>query len=176
MKKLFTILAACLLATAAFAGPYKHAVGIVAGGYNGISYKHFSSENVAFQLDLGIGLQATQGAAYADGYKTGHGKLSFWDFDFNPNIMYQGSLYNDLYGYIGGGISGGFAESFNNTTMFGKLGANVLIGMEYKFSAPVTLGIDFRPGYACLLKGVEGVTVNYHIFDWKLNLAVRYTF
>ena len=44
--------------------------------------------------------------------------------------------------------------------------------MEYKFSVPLTLQLDFRPGYRC----VFNKDLSEHIFDWGLNFGLRYTF
>jgi hypothetical protein len=79
---------------------------------------------------------------------------------------------------------------------FGKFGINAIGGVEMAFKgAPITLGIDFRPGYGLLFAGNDKeykerqeeykelfnaeyseTPLTYNFFDWTLAATVRYTF
>jgi hypothetical protein len=73
---------------------------------------------------------------------------------------------------------------------FGKFGINAIAGVELALtSAPITIGLDFRPGYGLMFSGKEkdsketymgtvsaSATRNYSFFDWTLAATVRYTF
>lgn len=78
---------------------------------------------------------------------------------------------------------------------FGKFGVNAIAGVELALKgAPITIGIDFRPGYGLLFashnedyKKTQEVAKEfgyeysetapvYHFFDWTLAATVRYTF
>lgn len=78
---------------------------------------------------------------------------------------------------------------------FGKFGINAIAGVEMALKgAPITIGLDFRPGYGLLFTGhnddykehkkdveAEGGkykanAFNYSFFDWTLAATVRYTF
>ena len=48
-----------------------------------------------------------------------------------------------------------------------------MFGLEYKFDIPLTLQLDFRPGYRCVFAANKFAD---HKFDWGLNFGVRYTF
>lgn len=78
---------------------------------------------------------------------------------------------------------------------FGKFGINAIAGVEMALKgAPITIGLDFRPGYGLLFTGhdddykehkkdveedggkYKANAFNYSFFDWTLAATVRYTF
>lgn len=74
---------------------------------------------------------------------------------------------------------------------FGKFGINAIAGLELALTdAPITIGLDFRPGYGLMFSGKETIerefayigtetssyTNTYSFFDWTLAATVRYTF
>ena len=130
--------------------PYEHSVGAVVGNFNGVSYKTFFGSNLAFQADLGVKLN-----------------IGYWGMDVNPNLMYeqQFAKVNNFYWFVGGGASLGIGN-------YGLFGLNAIGGLEYKFSIPLTLQLDFRPGFGLWFG--HGGKGGY--FDWGLNLSARYTF
>lgn len=150
--------------------PYKRSYGLILGTTQGISYKSFPSQHFAIQLDLGTKYCYVYGS-------------HLWTLELAPNFMYEGWLYEGLYGFAGLGGSVGYNwqcyrymnnrppyehESCNNY----KGGVNGFFGLEYKFYIPLTLQFDFRPGYRCIFN-FDGLTD--HKFDWGLNFGVRYT-
>ena len=100
MKKLFFILAAVMMTANVMA---KHEIGVIAGGINGLSYKYWISDNLAFQTDLAVGLTAAPGALYLNGTRIASGTNAQYDFTLNPNIEYHAPLTNNMHIYIGGG-------------------------------------------------------------------------
>jgi hypothetical protein len=138
--------------------PYKQSAGIVGGFFNGLSYKTFAiGDNVALQTDLGAKLGINDAR-------------QFWGIDINPNIMYQHKISaSNFFWFLGGGWSLGYV--FTDLDC-GKFGANVIGGIEYKFNSPISLQLDYRPGYGLLF----GKHFSESYFDWGLNLSVRYTF
>ena len=74
---------------------------------------------------------------------------------------------------------------------YGKFGINAIAGVELALtSAPITIGLDFRPGYGLMFSGKETEEEDlgyygkisatssgtYNFFDWTLAATVRYTF
>lgn len=148
---------------------YKTALGGVLGMNNGVSLKHFFTENVAIQADLGFGIK------YAPA-KLGYGHsilMDCWDFQINPNVVYQADISGAFAGYIGAGISlGEVNDYYYNDCVGGLFGVNAILGVEYNFSQPISLGFDFRPGYGLFFSNYDNVSA----FDWSLNLSIRYRF
>jgi len=158
--------------------PYKHSIGATLGTTQAVSYKTFPTDHFAIQLDLGTNYCWVYG-------------IHTWAFELAPNFMYEGRLAGGLYGFVGGGGSIGYNWQtywwipregqnvpWDNTAPYleskhnGKAGLNGFFGLEYKFNIPLTLQLDFRPGYRCVFTRY----FSDHIFDWGLNFGVRYTF
>ena len=64
---LFILLAVVVMTASAMA---QNEIGIIAGGINGLSYKHWFSERGALQMDLAVGLTAAPMGIYVNGTKT----------------------------------------------------------------------------------------------------------
>ena len=162
--------------TANAQAPYKNSFGVTVGNMQALSFKTFGGNHFAFQVDLGTKITCTDGRVKNNYTFSG---WDIWTLELNPNFIFQGRLAGNLYGLVGIGASIGYSWNtiswgwFGTTRSdFGKCGANGIIGMEYKFSAPVALQFDFRPGYGCLF----AEHFDAHYFDWSVNLGVRYTF
>lgn len=187
MKKIFTILAAMMLAGSMAAANYTHSVGGVFGGMMGASYKGFifGVDGLALQADLGVGLtqaagtlsEKEDGEKYSVSYNHG-----VYTFEANPNVVYQQPIkewgFGSLDWYAGGGLSLGLWNQLGWTTdPFGKFGINAVGGVELGFSnVPLALGFDFRPGYGLAFRNLEGMTTTINYFDWKLAASLRYCF
>ena len=165
---LFILLFTGILWPAHAQAPYQHSVGATLGTTQALSYKTFATKHFAIQLDLGT--------KYCYVYGT-----HLWSIELAPNLMYEGRLTGNLYGFVGGGISWGYSwKRYWYYDVYGlqsskinlKGGANGIFGLEYKFNIPLTLQFDFRPGYRCVFNQYFGD----HCFDWGLNFGVRYTF
>ena len=165
---IFAFLLMGIAFTAKAQSPYKHSIGVTIGTTQAVGFKTFPTDHFAIQLDLGT--------KYTYVYGT-----HLWTFELAPNLMYEGRLTGGLYGFVGGGGSIGYCwKNYRYFNAWGetssrnnaKGGLNGFFGMEYKFTIPLTLQFDFRPGYRCIFN--EGFSE--HGFDWGLNFGLRYTF
>lgn len=175
MKKIIFSLLCVAISMGTFAQDQE--VGLVVGGFNGLSYKKMMSENFAIQTDLAVGFQRTSIDWLGDSELI-TATADLFDFVINPNFLYNKELKHGIYAFAGGGASVGLAQglpaSYNPIT-FGKFGLNAMIGAGYKLAdLPLTFALDFRPGYAMLLN-VKTETL-LSIFDWHLAASVRYCF
>lgn len=173
---ILALLVSMALSTQAQA-PYKHSIGATVGFMQAVSYKTFPTNHFAIQLDLGT--------RYNYSIIAGYGSI-LWSMEVTPSFMYEGHFVAGLYGFVGGGFSLGFGfdppVSYYTTStpemqirnITGKGGAHGIIGLEYKFDIPLTLQLDFRPGYRFQF---NNEFIGNHTFEWGLvNLGVRYTF
>lgn len=162
------------------AAGYTHSVGVQAGGFVALSYKGFvlNTKNLALQMDLGC--RMTEAATVEDGFLfLGMPGIScgVYTFEVNPNITYQDEIKDFSFGALdwvaGGGFSLGLINRLGNThSPFGKFGLNAFAGMELELKdTPVTVGVDFRPGYGIAF-GRDGGS----FFDWCIGASVRYRF
>ena len=175
MKKIIFSLLCVAISMGAFAQDQE--VGLVVGGFNGLSYKKMMSENFAIQTDLAVGFQRTSIDWLGDSELI-TATADLFDFVINPNFLYNKELKHGIYAFAGGGASVGLAQGLPtgyNPITFGKFGLNAMIGAGYKLAdLPLTFALDFRPGYAMLLN-VKTETL-LSIFDWHLAASVRYCF
>ena len=175
MKKIILCLMVLGLSVGAFA--QNNEVGLVVGGFNGLSYKKMMSENFAIQTDLAVGFQRTSIDWLGDSELI-TATADLFDFVINPNFLYNKELKYGIYAFAGGGASVGLAQGLHAgdfALTFGKFGLNGMVGAGYKLpNLPLTCALDFRPGYAILLN-VRTETL-LSIFDWHLAASVRYCF
>lgn len=181
MKKQTFILILALLVSMAFhtqaQAPYKHSIGATVGSMQAVSYKTFPTDHFAIQLDLGT--------KYNHCIILGYGSRHL-SMEIAPSFMYEGHFVKGLYGFVGGGFSLGFtwwpsvsyyvsySPDMQIHNIMGKGGAHGIIGLEYKFDIPLTLQVDFRPGYFFQF---NHEFIGNHTFEWGLpSIGVRYTF
>lgn len=196
MRRLLTVLSAFLIVASVSAQEYRHSLGIIAGSFNGVSYKYHPYDNFAIQVDLGASINKTPFGKAS--YRYAGLKLDFNEgapvvnisYQINPNFMWQGELTDNLYMFLGGGFSVGVmtldADVWTHTGYHVKLkneseakfGLNGILGLEYCFEeTPLTLGLDFRPGYGVEYDHVTpDISYERHFFDWSLSAALRYNF
>ena len=177
-KVLLAVFSVLFCVSAAFAqAPYKHSIGATVGSMQAFSYKTFVTDHFAIQVDLGTKITHTDGENVRG--------INIWDLELNPNFMYEGNFVSGLYGFAGGGVSLGYSwdawmphyHYYSHSWDTGKFGINAILGLEYKLNIPLTLQLDFRPGYGMLF-GEEyyGNANVWNYFDWSLNAGVRYAF
>jgi len=129
--------------------PYKSSVGGMLYNPLGVSFKISLKENIFLQTDIFYTIYA---------YPYREDSSIYWNIypsvESNTNIMYQKKLKEtqgvDLFWFIGGGITLGCCI----IPLSGKSGVNAFTGVEcvFKKDKPLSLQIDFRPGYAVLYK------------------------
>ena len=169
MKKIILCLIVMGLSVGAFA--QNNEFGVVIGGFNGLSYKRIVNDKFAIQTDLGVGLQAT--AFNIEGIA---GSSNLFDFVINPNLLYNRELKSNIYAFLGVGVNFGLAQELNVPQItYGKFGVNAMAGFGLKSQKlPVSISLDFCPGYAMLFN--TNFDSNVNIFDWHLALSARYCF
>ena len=173
MKRIFIFFAACMMAAGVMA---QNEFGIIAGGINGLSFKHWFSAKGAIQTDLAVGLTAAPLGIYTSGQKILSATIPQYDFTLNPNLLGHISIGPMFQLYGGAGVNFGLVSDLNNTNpdlIMGKAGVNAVVGTAINISV-MTLALDFRPGYGLGFRGNTDTFV--HFFDWKLGLALRYRF
>ena len=184
MKKIFTILLATMVAVgsiyaadkgkqAAKSGkPYNHSIGLVAGSGIGVQYKTLITDH--FTLIEEFGYLGSYCAAGANGFR-----LPTFGATNNLVLAYQADAAEgqgiDLDWFIGGQIKAGYID-FGGASG-GQIGIGAAAGIDAKMkNAPIAFSFDFRPGYGCVLFGNGGNVGAGHVFDWTINLGVRYAF
>lgn len=165
--------------------PYKHSVGGTLGTLEAFSYKTFFTNHLTLDLNAGYKITVGPSAYRITGVNESYNFTIFPStIEVNPNLEYESTTgKSGLLWFIGGGLSLGYCpnvtirdKSLNRgwayaQTNWGKFGVNAIGGIEYKFNFPMTLQVDFRPGYGLLFNGSKE-TLSY--FDWALCVGVRY--
>ena len=168
MKKILTLCVAVITAMTMSAKQYEHSIGVVAGSGIGVQYKTMVMDNFTIIEEFGyLGSLCAAG----DGLNTP--LLGAVD---NLVLAYQAKAAEGqgikLDWFVGGQIKAGYVGQAGVVDA-GVVGAGAAAGIEANMTnAPIAFSFDFRPGYGCILmNGGAG-----HLFDWTLNLGVRYTF
>ncbi len=172
--------------------PYKKSLGIVAGNLLGLSYKYVSPyKKFAYQMDLG--------GRYIHGDDNEFNNNDFesyfyaWSLEMNHNFLFQGHIKRwddyclDVFlggGFSFGGVFGGYDYTYDKyeynelghyKNLGIKAGLNAMLGMEFMFERiPLTLQLDFRPGYG-LYCNFETGNLYPAFFDYAIAASVRYT-
>lgn len=169
MKKILMLCVAVITAMTMSAKQYEHSIGVVAGSGIGVQYKSMVMDH--FTVIEEFGYLGSLCAAGNGGFTTP--LLGAVD---NLVLAYQAKAAEGqgikLDWFVGGQLKAGYvgqAGAFDA----GVVGAGAAAGIEANMTnAPIAFSFDFRPGYGCvLMNGGAG-----HVFDWTLNLGVRYTF
>ena len=164
--------------------PYKHSIGGIMHIFAyGPSYKVFFSKKIALQTDVFLKLLLTEGDA-------SWGTLAIYSsVSINANLIYNKQLRTnnsyDLFLLMGSGASFGITPIQVNR----KLGANVIMGVEFVYKSLLTIQLDVRPGYGFLfnppgrldyIKGGELFELHtyplyspWHHFDWSFGITIR---
>ena len=157
MKKLILLVAILAMTTAtSFAQiketkadiPFeKNTIGLKLGYGADVSYQRFLNEKSRVEVDLGIGFGDSEG--------------------FNMSATYQWLFGLDVEGvgfnwYAGAGLGTVIHSNYFGLAVVGQ------IGIEYKFKAPITLSLDWKPAIN---------VVPEFDFGWQgFALGVRYRF
>ena len=146
IKKTLLITAIIFCADHCLAQYYRNAVGARAGGSAGVTYKSFYTESMAYQVLV----SARNGGVQATGLYETH---------------IPTKLSHNLFFYYGGGVHVGFERyesnrrrrvEFNtqvnnfNPPKYFSMGIDTIVGLEYRFTAPITLGFDVKPRFSFL--------------------------
>ena len=174
MKKIFTLCVVALVALSMSAKPYTNSIGIVGGSGIGVQFKTMVMDNFTIIEEFGyLGSLCAAGAG-------GQGAAMLGAVD-NLVLAYQAKGAEgqgiELDWFVGGQLKAGYTgqQGFHS----GIIGLGAAAGIEAIMkNAPTAFSFDFRPGYGCVLSAnpwMGGVSAG-HVFDWTLNLGVRYKF
>ena len=149
---------------------YKSSIGGMLNNPLGVSFKTSLQEYLFLQTDIFY-------TVYAYPYR--EETSIYWNIypsvESNTNIMYQKKLKETqgvaLFWFIGGGITLGCCI----IPVSGKAGVNALTGVEcvIKKDKPLSLQIDFRPGYA-LLYTPNYKQSNSFLFSWPSKMPATH--
>lgn len=167
MKKILTLCVALLIAvTTISAKEYKHSLGMVAGLGIGAQYKVMVTDNFTIFEEFGY-----LGGCLADqtGALPANGAVNNLVLAYQANAAEGQGIKLDW--YVGGQLKIGYLQGGA-----GIIGVGAVGGIEANMTnAPIAFSFDFRPGYGCVLVGNGNGVWGGHVFDWTLNLGVRYT-
>ena len=167
MKKILTLVAAVVIAVSTFASPYEHSIGVVGGSGIGLQYKVMPFEHFAVFEEFGyLGSLCSAG-------RNGFNMATLGAVD-NLVLAYEDKATEGqnilLDWFVGGQIKAGYIDMGGAG---GIIGIGLAAGIEANMkNAPMAFSFDFRPGYGCVLANGGGTV---HVFDWTINLGVRYT-
>ena len=165
MKKILTLCVALLVAiTTMSAKDYKHSLGLVGGLGIGVQYKTMLAKHFTILAEMGYFTNPDGGTGW------GYAGAPI----ANAVFAYQTSPLAEGKGIKMGLYAGGQAKFGYSLGDVGVCGFGGAVGIEANMiNAPIAFSFDFRPGYAFLFNasGAGG-----HMFDYSLNLGVRYTF
>ena len=167
MKKITTLVIALLTAvTTISASNYKHSLGIVANLGFGAQYKTMITDHFTIFEEFGYFTCPDGGTGF--GYA---GAIN------NLVLAYQAKGTEgqniQLDWYVGGQMKTGYIPMGGAG---GLIGFGATVGFEANMkNAPMAFSFDFRPGYAVGIGGGNGTVWAAHMFDWTINLGVRYT-
>ena len=149
---------------------YKHSLGMVAGSGLGVQYKVMFTDH--FTLIEEFGYLGSFAAAGDGGTAATLGAVNDLVLAYQAQCAEGQGIRLDY--FVGGQIKGGFVDM---GAAGGIIGFGAAAGIEARMkNAPIAFSFDFRPGYGCLLGNFGGGVGAFHVFDWTLNLGVRYTF
>ena len=166
MKKILSFLVVIVMASTMMAKDYQHSIGMVAGLGLGAQYKTMVMDNFTILAEFGYFINPDGGTGF--GYA---GAVANGVFAWQGNLAEGDGIKLDL--YAGGQVKMGYAGGGAGAQV-GVVGFGGAVGIEANMkNAPIAFSFDFRPGYAFLFND------NWHggdMFDYSLNLGVRYTF
>ena len=177
MKKILSLCVVALVALSVSAKPYNNSIGLVGGSGIGIQFKTMVTDNFTIIEEFGY-LGSLCAVGQMNGMSINASTLGAMD---NLVLAYQAKAAEgqgiELDWFVGGQIKVGYAGQYLGYNI-GVIGLGAAAGIEGIIqNAPIAFSFDFRPGYGCAFggDGYGGITA-MHLFDWTLNLAVRYKF
>lgn len=176
MKRIFIVCIAAITAATMSVKAADVSVGLVGGLGIGAQAKIMFTDNIGLMDELGYFMNLDGGTSKK------YGRASYAGLINNTTLVYQRPFSRldamRLDWYIGGQtkigwcpVDMGFGGKLAHMGVFGLGTAG---GIEAKMNnAPFVFSFDFRPGWAMLFTE-QGVGT--HMFDYSINLGVRYRF
>ena len=148
MKKVFITLLALVALTTAANAQYNNTLGVRVGAGSAfgaeLSYQGFVGNVNRVELDLGANFGSYKAVSLAAVYQ--------WHWFLTGGFGF----------FVGPGVQG----IVSNSSFI--LGVGGQMGIDYQFSAPIQLSLDFRPMY--------NLFGNLHGFNYGAALGIRYAF
>lgn len=156
MKKSISLLSIMFLAFLGYAQDYSNAIGLRGGSSNGITFKHFVSDQAALEFIL-----TTRFGGYGlFGLYEIHKSIKSVD---RLNFYYGAGVH--VGSYNGAKDNRWFKGDENHTV----IGVDGILGLEYNFSEiPLNISIDYKPAFNLI--GHTGLWAD------EGALSLRYTF
>ena len=170
MKKFLTLFVAVLVATMTVsAKDYKHSIGLVGGLGIGAQYKTMVTDHFTIITELGYFVCPKDTKTwYYRGVPIANGV-----FAYQTKTLAEGEGIK-LSVYAGTQVKLGYV--FEGHAGKGLFGAGGVVGFEGNIiHSPIAFSLDFRPGYAMTFYKVGYGMDTYHMFDYSINLGIRYT-
>ena len=151
---------------------FNNAIGLRAGGTSGLTFKHFTSSNEAFEGILNIHGNGAMGFSLTllyEKYTRAFDEVGFnWYYGFGGHVagFESGYYYSKLYG-----------DPYRNNRNYryytnGGFGVGIdgVVGLEYKIKpAPIALSLDLKPFFEVNTRG-------YSILALDPGLGIKVTF
>ena len=163
---------------------YKHSVGLNIGWLDGLSMKFNVGENLYLQTDIGGSFHANPLCFIHDALG---GPVIYTDLGVQLNVFYENRFpkRSNAYWIVGGGMSFGkdCTESIKSPNY--KTGADVMLGIEWKFNIPLSIQLDTRQGYGVIFAPTKVANDNkdllysknpWQFYDYSFVFSVRYCF
>ena len=130
MKKFIITVALCFAAIGMNAQDYNWAVGVRGGGMaSGLTVKKVLGGSNALEFNIN--------------YWYSNGGVIAGMYEWNTPVIAEG--FNLYYG-IGAHLGSGLKKHSDTDTATFKLGADAVVGLEYKIpAAPIAISLDYRP-------------------------------
>ena len=185
MKKKVTIfgmmMCLCFITPTLKAQDYKQSIGVMAGLLNGVTYKIFLTDYIAFQADAGVNMELFY-------YNSAKGMP--WSINVKPTFVWQNYIgRTDVSWFAGLGFNGGYCFKGNspedwedlflsNWTSINTGEAKVTFmnteGLEYTLSSiPLTFQLEGAVGVG--FRFSKQSSLAFHL-DLMAAFSVRYTF
>ena len=148
-----TLITSAFFSLMAKAQSYENSIGVRAGFYNGITFKHFLSDKAAFE-----GLLSSRWRGFR---VTGLYEIHNSAFDTEGLQWFYGA---------GAHISswnGKHVSWINDNNNYLVIGLDIILGLEYKFAdAPINISLDWKPainliGYSSFVADGGALSIRY---------------
>ena len=167
MKKFLFVAVLALASVMAYAQP--RAIGARVGGFDGVSYQHgFGSSNM-LEVEAGFGICGGIDNL-AGGWITAQAAVTYdWIDPFGATVPWDEE--GEWHWYMGVGGAAGYV-AWADLGFFGAAGR---VGIEYDFTFPMQISIDYRPVIGVAFNGA-GAGCYWDLWGAALGLSIRYKF
>ena len=148
MKKILLLTTLVLLGDYCVGQYYRNSVGIRLGGSTGVTYKSFQTESGAYEIlasGRNDGFQIT--ALYESYLPTKLSQNLFVYYGVGAHVGFEKYEGNQVVRAELSNTNPGTVRNVNVPKYF-SMGIDAIAGLEYRFTAPITLGINVKPRFS----------------------------